>query len=120
MLLLRASEPHEPQAWRLCHSQVHLVLHTLRVVAGIDKTCLQTGWRGKRRGGHAFSPPQTVGASTAGRGRPNHAQACPSALSEKQDGPNTQAHTNVCFSLSLSLCKSRRTWHAGHAAASES
>ena len=31
LLLLRAPEPHKPQAWRLRHSQVHLVLHTLRV-----------------------------------------------------------------------------------------
>lgn len=32
MLLLRTPEPPKTQAWQLRHSQVHLKLHTLRVV----------------------------------------------------------------------------------------
>jgi hypothetical protein len=50
MLLLRAPEPHKPQAWRLCHLQVHLVLHTLRVFDrhGHVTPTGKTAWEMKR------------------------------------------------------------------------
>lgn len=96
-----SSRPHKPQTWRPLHSQVHLVLHTLRVVdIGMDKPRILTRWRGKPRGGHAFSPPQNRRKANGG-GSSKHTHACPSAL--EKGGWAKPKHRR--FGLTLLLCK---------------